>query len=191
MNSPHSRPDPKDSLNPWAGGDPISDDADNNPGYSDLHAGAAGHLPSVYLTSDGDNVFFRMRVRSDPTSRNGGSNSTSWLVSIAVDGVQASAVGPQRQTVCNRLLVYASSADGSTVREIYTTPFTNDGNGTSFGARAIEAPDKGWFVHIQVPIAQMMAVAPTVTGSTPIQLFYGTSQAANLSVMTPRRTRDW
>ena len=76
-----------------AAGDPISDEADNNPGSSDLSAGAAEDLPSVYFTSDGTHIFFRVRVRSDPTSKNGGFSSTSWLVSVAVGGTQAAVIG--------------------------------------------------------------------------------------------------
>ncbi|MDH3307425.1 MAG: Ig-like domain-containing protein, partial [Acidimicrobiia bacterium] len=166
----------------YTNGSPVVDIGDNNPGYSDLWGGSADNLPTVFFSSDGTNAFFRVRVRDDPASKNGGFNSTSWLVSIAVGGTQAAVVGLNGKPSATDY-VYTSNADGSVTPQIYATPFTNDGSGTSAGARAVTAPDEGFFIDFQVPIAQITSVAPSVTGSTPVQLFFGTSQAANLSVI--------
>ena len=159
----------------------ISDTQDNNPGYSDLWAGASDDLSTVFFDSDGTNIFLRMRVRQDP-DKSGGLESTNYLVSIAVGGVQAAVVGLNGKPASVDF-VYTANADASIIREVYTTPFTNDGSGTSAGARWYAAPDEGYFLDFQVPIAAITAVAPSVTPSSPIQLFFGSSQAANLSVI--------
>ena len=166
----------------YASGSPVVDSSDENPGYSDLWAGSGDDRPTVYFASDGANVFFRTRVRNDPASKNGGFNSTSWLASIAVGGTQAAVVGLNGKPSATDF-VYASNADGSVTRQIYTTPFSNDGAGTSAGARVVGVPDEGYFVDFQIPIVQITAVAPSVTGTTPVQIYFGTSQAANLSVI--------
>ncbi|NNC91356.1 MAG: cadherin-like domain-containing protein, partial [Acidimicrobiia bacterium] len=165
-----------------ADGSTISDAQDNNPSYSDIWAGAADNLPSTYFESDGTDIFFRVRVRGEPDSKNGGYQSTVFLVSIAVDGTQAAVVGLNGKPSAVDF-VYAGDADGSTINQVYTTPFTNDGSGTSAGARWSAAPDEGYFVDFQVPISAITAVAPAVTPTTPIQMFFGSSQAANLSVI--------
>jgi len=179
-----------DSALPWPAtiaeytydtGASISDVQDNNPGYSDLWAGAADNLPSVFFDSDGTNIFLRMRVRADP-DKNGGLESTNYLVSIAVGGVQAAVVGLNGKP-SSVDFVYTANADASVFREIYTTPFTNDGSGTSAGARWYAAPDEGYFLDFQVPISAITAVEPSITPSTPVQLYFGSSQAANLSVI--------
>ncbi|NNF10470.1 MAG: tandem-95 repeat protein [Acidimicrobiia bacterium] len=165
-----------------ADGSSISDVQDNNPDYSDIWGGAGDNLPSTYFESDGTNIFFRVRVRGEPDSKNGGYQSTVFLVSIAVGGTQTAVVGLNGKPSAVDF-VYAGNADGSTIREVYTTPFTNDGSGTSAGARWSAAPDEGYFVDFQLPISAITAVAPAVTPTTPIQMFFGSSQAANLSVI--------
>ncbi|MDH3539411.1 MAG: Ig-like domain-containing protein, partial [Acidimicrobiia bacterium] len=179
-----------DSAVPWpatfseytmADGSSIVDGADNNPAYSDIWAGSSSSLPSTYFESDGTNIFMRVRVRGNP-EKQGGLESTVYLVSIAVDGVQSAVVGLNGKPSAVDF-VYAGNADGSIIRQVYTTPFTNDGAGTSAGARWSAAPDEGYFVDFQVPISAITAVAPTVTPSSPVQLFFGSSQAANLSVI--------
>ncbi|MBT8194239.1 MAG: tandem-95 repeat protein, partial [Acidimicrobiia bacterium] len=179
-----------DAAVPWpatfseytmADGSSIVDVQDNNPDYSDIWGGSSDALPSTYFASDGTNIFFRLRVRGNPEKK-GGLESTVYIVSIAAGGTQAAVVGLNGKPASVDY-VYAGNADGSTTTEIYTTPFTNDGAGTSAGARWSAAPDEGYFVDFQVPISAVTAVAPAVTPSTPIQMYFGTSQAANLSVI--------
>ncbi len=164
-----------------ADGSSIVDVQDNNPDYSDIWGGSADALPSTFFGSDGTNIFFRIRVRGNP-EKNGGLQSTVFLVSIAVGGTQAAVVGLNGKP-SSVDFVYTGNADGSVTGQVYTTPFTNDGSGTSAGARWSTAPDEGYFVDFQVPISAITALAPSVTPSTPVQLFFGTSQAANLSVI--------
>jgi hypothetical protein len=165
-----------------ADGSSIIDVQDSNPSSSDIWGGSAANLPSTYFDSDGTNVFVRMRLRGDPSSKNGGFESTNYLISIAVGGVQSAVVGLNGKPSAVDF-AYAGNADGTVIRQVYTTPFTNDGAGTSAGARWSAAPDEGYFLDYQIPIAAITAVAPSVTPSTPVQLFFGTSQAANLSVI--------
>jgi hypothetical protein len=152
-------------------------------GYCDVSSGGSGTLSSVYFTSDGTTVFFRLRMLADPRSSAGGFHSTTWAVQLAVNGVAVATVGldgksPQRD------FVYVANADGSSYTEIYATPFTNAGGELSAGARGVADGTGQWFLDWQVPLWRITQWSGgAVTGSTPVQLFFGTSQAANLAVL--------
>jgi hypothetical protein len=153
-------------------------------GYCDVSSGASSTLSSVYFASDGTNVFFRLRMLADPRAPSaGGFHSTTWAVQIAVNGVARATVGlngksPQRD------FVYVANADGSSYTEIYATPFTNAGGELSAGARGLPDGTGQWFLDMQVPLWRITQWSGgAITGSTPVQLFFGTSQAANLAVL--------
>jgi hypothetical protein len=152
-------------------------------GYCDVSSGGTGTSSSVYFTSDGTNVFFRLRMLADPTSSAGGFHSTTWAVQIAVNGVAVVTVGldgknPQRD------FVYVANADGSSYTELYATPFTNGGGELSAAARGVADGTGHYFLDWQVPLWRItQRSGGAVTGSTPVQLFFGTSQSANLAVL--------
>jgi hypothetical protein len=152
-------------------------------GYCDVSSGA-GASPSVYFASDGTTVFFRLRMLADPrNAAAAGFHSTTWAVQIAVGGVARATVGlngksPQRD------FVYVANGDGSLYTEIYATPFSNAGGEMSFGARGLSDGAGQYFLDFQVPLWRVtQRSGGAITGSTPVQLFFGTSQAANLAVL--------
>ena len=152
-------------------------------GYCDVSSGPSGTSPSVYFASNGTTVYFRLRLLGDPRApAAGGFHSTTWAVQIAVNGVARATVGlngksPQRD------FVYVANADGTQYTEIYATPFTNDAE-RSFGARGLSDGAGQWFIDFQVPLARItQRSGGLITGSTPVQLFFGTSQANNLAVL--------
>lgn len=153
-------------------------------GYCDVSSGPSGTLSSVYLATNGTTMFFRVRLLGDPRKPSaGGFASTAYVLQIAVNGVARVAVGldgksPQRD------FVYVSNADGSAYTEIYATPFNNAGGEFSAGARGLPDGSGQYFVDWQVPLSRItQRSGGAVTGSTPVQLFFGTSQSANLSVV--------
>lgn len=153
-------------------------------GYCDVSSGPAGASPSVYFTSDGTTVFFRLRMLADPRSAAaGGFHSTTWAVQIAVGGVARATVGlngksPQRD------YVYVANADGTQYTEIYATPFTNAGGERSAGARGVPDGAGQFYLDFQVPLSRItQRSGGLITGSTPVQLFFGTSQSNNLAVL--------
>jgi hypothetical protein len=105
------------------------------------------------------------------------------MLQIAVGGVARVAVGldgknPQRD------FVYVANADGTAHTEVYATPFNNAGGEFSAGARGLPDGEGQYFVDWQVPLSRItQRSGGAVTGSTPVQLFFGTSQSANLSVL--------
>jgi hypothetical protein len=163
--------------------DPIGD-VGCGTGYCDVSGGSAGSLSSVYWATDGTNVFFRLRVSGDPrNAAAGGFRSTAYVLQIATDGQLVAAVGLNGKPA-NRDFVYISNADGTAYSELYAYPFDSSAGELSGGARA--APDGAgqFFVDWQVPIARItQRTGGAVTATTPIQLFFGTSQAANLAVI--------
>jgi hypothetical protein len=105
------------------------------------------------------------------------------LLQIAVGGVARVAVGldgknPQRD------FVYVANADGTAHTEVYATPFNNAGGEFSAGARGLPDGEGQYFVDWQVPLVRItQRSGGAITGSTPVQLFFGTSQSANLAVL--------
>lgn len=153
-------------------------------GYCDVSSGGSSTSPSVYFASNGTTVYFRLRMLGDPRAPTaGGFHSTTWVIQIAVNGVAVVAVGldgksPQRD------FVYVANAAGTAYTEIYATPFTNAGGELSAGARGLPDGTGHYFLDLQVPLWRItQRSGGAVTGSTPVQLFFGTSQAANLAVL--------
>ena len=153
-------------------------------GYCDVSSGTSGTLNSVYFNSDGTTAFFRIRLAGDPRKASaGGFQSTTYMLQIAVNGVARVAVGldgksPQRD------FVYVANADGTAHTEVYATPFNNAGGEFSAGARGLPDGEGQYFVDWQVPLSRItQRSGGAVTGSTPVQLFFGTSQSANLAVL--------
>lgn len=167
-----------------ADGTQISDPSgDSNPVHTDISTGPDGSPSSVFVATDGTHIFFRFRMAEEPGDpTRGGFKSTAWSVALGVNGVQTAVVGLDGKST-SLDFVYVSNANGSVVQEVYTYPFTNDGSGQSYGARSSSDGAGAFFLDFQVPISRITAVAPSITSSTPVQLFYGTSAAGNLSVI--------
>jgi hypothetical protein len=153
-------------------------------GYCDVSSGPLGTLNSVYFNSDGTNVFFRIRLAGDPRkAAAGGFQSTTYMLQIAVNGVALAAVGldgknPQRD------FVYVANADGTAHTEVFATPFNNAGGEFSAGARGLPDGNGQFFVDWQVPLSRItQRSGGAITAFTPVQLFFGTSQSANLAVL--------
>ncbi|HEX9634525.1 MAG TPA: hypothetical protein VGB34_03450 [Candidatus Limnocylindria bacterium] len=153
-------------------------------GYCDVSSGPSGNLSSVYFASDGTNVFFRIRLLGDPRKASaGGFQSTTYALQIAVNGTSRVTVGldgknPQRD------FVYVANADGTAHTEVYATPFDSSGGQSSAGARGLPDGSGQFFVDWQVPLSRITERSGgAITGSTPVQLFFGTSQSANLAVL--------
>ena len=153
-------------------------------GYCDVSSGPSGTLNSVYFVSDGVNVFFRIRLAGDPRKASaGGFQSTTYMLQIAVNGAARVAVGldgknPQRD------FTYVANADGTAYTEVYATPFDNAGGEFSAGARGLPDGSGQYFVDWQVPLSRItQRSGGAITAYTPVQLFFGTSQSANLAVL--------
>lgn len=150
----------------------ISDTADLNPGYADLSdGGGATILPSVYVANDGTNAFFRFRIAEDPVG-GGGLASTAYVVDLAVNGTLVGAVGINAKSPSSDY-VYVADPSGAELI-VYSNPQ---------GFRVLPDGTGEFFIDFQVPISAVTSVIPQVTATTSVQLFYGTSQAANLTVI--------
>jgi hypothetical protein len=170
-----------------SGGSRVSDvigDVGCGQGYCDVSSGPSGNLNSVYFNSNGTNAFFRIRLAGDPRKASaGGFQSTTYMLQIAVGGVARVAVGldgknPQRD------FVYVANADGTAHTEVYATPFNNAGGEFSAGARGLPDGSGQYFVDWQVPLSRItQRSGGAITAYTPVQLFFGTSQSANLAVL--------
>ena len=153
-------------------------------GYCDVSSGTSGTLNSVYFNSDGTTAFFRIRLAGDPRKASaGGFQSTTYMLQIAVGGVARVAVGLDGKNP-HRDFVYVANADGTAHTEVYATPFNNAGGEFSAGARGLADGSGQFFVDWQVPLSRItQRSGGAITGVTPVQLFFGTSQSANLAVL--------
>ncbi|HEV2889153.1 MAG TPA: Ig-like domain-containing protein [Frankiaceae bacterium] len=170
-----------------ATGDPILDVlGDENPDNSDLSSGpcsgsgCTGTSPTVYYASDGTTAFFRTRLAVDPSdATKGGLTGNAYLTQIAVGGTVVAVAGVDGKSASVDY-VYVASAPGTTVTQIYTWPFTSPSN----GMRVVSDGAGQWFLDYQVPIARLTTISGgAITATTPIQLYYGSSAAANLATL--------
>jgi hypothetical protein len=146
-------------------------------GYCDVSSGGSGGRSSVFFSSDGVNVFFRVRLKGDPTdASHGGFGSTAYVIQIAVNKVPRVAVGLSGKSA-HRDFVYVSNADGTVYSEVYAYPFNSTGGELSYGARGAPDGTGQYLLDFQVPLSRItQRSGGAVTGSTPVQLFFGTSQ---------------
>jgi len=159
---------------------------DENPDNADLSSGpcsgsgCTGGQPTVYYASDGTTAFFRVRLAVDPSdATKGGLTGNAYLTQIAVGGVVKAVVGVDGKSASIDY-VYTATAPGTTVTSVYEYPFTSP----SAGMRVVAAAGGHWFLDYQVPIARITtASGGTITATTPIQLYYGSSAAANLATI--------
>lgn len=153
-------------------------------GYCDVSSGGSGGRSSVYFNSNGVDVFFRLRLKGDPSdASHGGFGSTAYVIQIAVNQVPRVAVGLNGKTA-HRDFVYVSNADGTVYSEVYAYPFNSAGGEDSRGARGTADGTGHYFLDFQVPLSRItQRSGGLITGSTPVQLFFGTSQSANLAVI--------
>jgi VCBS repeat-containing protein len=151
------------------------DDVDFSSGYSK----GSGDKPSFYVGSDGANLFFRMRLHGEPYDRKGGFLSSVWLVDIAQNGVHKATVGLNGKSP-HEDYIYVTNATGTVLNKINTT----DSSGSNVpGSRIVEAENGEYFLDFQVPISRITEIAPSITANSTVQFFFGTSKAANLSVI--------
>jgi VCBS repeat-containing protein len=151
------------------------DDVDFSSGYSK----GSGDKPSFYVGSDGANLFFRMRLLGNPYDRKGGYLSSVWLVDIAENGVHKATVGLNGKSP-HEDYIYVSNAKGTVINKINKT----DSSGSQVpGSRIVETENGEYFLDFQVPISRITEVAPDITANSAVQFFFGTSKAANLSVI--------
>jgi hypothetical protein len=105
------------------------------------------------------------------------------MLQIAVGGTARVAVGVDGKNP-HRDFVYVANADGTAHTEVYATPFNNAGGEFSAGARGLPDGSGQYFIDWQVPLSRItQRSGGAITGSTPVQLFFGTSQSANLAVL--------
>ncbi|WP_096203068.1 S-layer homology domain-containing protein [Bacillus sp. FJAT-45350] len=176
--TPYTTGDGKSILDPGADVNPI--DVDITSGVDR----GVGNLPSMYVASDGSNFFVRLRLKGDPYDRKGGFLSSVWLVKLAVGGEHKATIGVNGKSP-HYDYVYVADSSGGNVQPIYVTP-TQGGNSVP-GTEITPDGNGHYFLDFQVPIERINEIAPEITKTTPVQVFFGTSKAANLSVIN----KEW
>lgn len=156
----------------------IYDPADESPASTDIIS-VTGLHPSIFISSDGSNVFFRMRLRGDPRQPPRYS-SFYWIVEIAAEDtngnfVHTATVGLQGGNPSN---IYIAPSYGNNLTNVYSNVTTLS---TDF-VRVMPTNDgySHYYLDFQVPIASINQVSgqygnPIITGTTPVKFFYGTS----------------
>ncbi|HEX5087963.1 MAG TPA: InlB B-repeat-containing protein, partial [Nocardioides sp.] len=171
----------------------ISDlNGDQTPTGLDLASGTCAPAPcagpesSVAYTSDGTDVFFRMRMAVDNNDASkGGLFQGAFLVQIAnAAGAVKAVVGVNGKDAHNDM-VYVADSVGGTVVPVYEFPFSS-GSPSSAAMRWIPASDGTgqYFLDFQVPLSVLTTVSGgAVTATSKVKLYYGSSAAANLATI--------
>ena len=150
--------------------------AEINPSYSDV-ACASG--ASGWVGATGGMVSFGLVTQVDPrTSQNGGPlDSMAYVVAIAVNGVQVATVGVDGKQVNDTDYVYAKCfGQENNYTKLVTTAMTEG----SFAVTAMTGTPY-YRVDFDIPLTSLTACG--ITPTTDVQLYYGTSAAANLDVI--------
>lgn len=179
----------------YADGTPVKDPgSDVSPVASDITSGTdrgIGNLPSIYIaTKTVDNethLFFRMRIKGDPYDRKGGFTSTAYLVQLWTADGHVATLGLDGKPTSSDY-VYVANGNGSVFTKVYETS-SSAVNGLTVvdGTRIVPDGNIHYFIDFQVPFSAINSVLTNnespILSTTPIRLVYGTSQAANLSVI--------
>lgn len=172
-------------------GTPVADVDDDVPSSLDLASGAcptcAGPARSVAWASDGSNAFFRVRLATDITDHAGRDVPTDrFLVQIADRRGEVQAVVGVVGTDLHPT-VYVSDAAGDVVKDVHESAMSPRDR-TPAGARVVAAADDSgqFLLEFHVPLSVIATVSgDTVTDSTPVKLYYGSSAAADLTTDGP------
>jgi|GEM_PF-1715661 len=168
-----------------------------SPKYADITSGPNisgknyGSQPSVYMKSDGSNMFFRMRIGKNPI-KNSKFLNTNYLVSIGTLTVNHnhwdSALVVGFNGNANGSYVYLTK-NGNSITKVYDVTASGSATDANQGAEVVPVSDGTgqYFLDFQVPISELAEFTDTngneFQGTTPIRLFYATSQANNLAVI--------
>jgi hypothetical protein len=140
-----------------------------------------GTLPTVFIASTDDDIFFRFRVLDTPypgawqgqgfyqiaaATENEGTWNTAFYI-----GLDA------RQQTNNRGKLFVSIVEGATEHQIYP-PSATPGPHIHLMS-APDGEDNAWWVSYQVPIDALVALVPGLTRDTALRFFYGTSVQSN------------
>lgn len=181
--------------------DPIDQPAGN--AIADLSRGpgatAAEWLPSTYVAADGTDLLIRYRLKTTPggagvggwDTAKGGLNGFAYVVEIGVAGQHVASVGLDG-TSASADYVYVAPVEAIVTGGVeYTAArpkVVSTWNGTEIpGARLTNAATPGaaaeTFLDFRVPLSDITLVAPSITATTPLQFFFGTSAAASLTTI--------
>ncbi|QAA34848.1 tandem-95 repeat protein [Clostridium manihotivorum] len=172
-----------------------------------LTKGQAGTLPSVYVASDGTNIFFRFRLDANPLApTSGGFDTSVWQLVVAAEDINngSSSYGKfvQRVTIGidgkNPSDDYVYITDGAETN-VYKI-FKAISNGTAGqqvvpGTRIVKAEGtEPYFLDFQIPISLItdfeknaLGMTSPITGDTPVKLYFGTTRAGSISTIN----KDW
>lgn len=171
-------------------GTAIYDPADDeHPTSTDITSGiddGVGLLPSMYVASDGSNFFVRLRVKGNPYDRKGGFLSTVWMVKLLDStGAHKATIGLNGKPT-DKDYVYVANADGSNVEKVYEDSAASN---TVPGTRIVDAENGHYFIDFQVPVSKVISIINdgAITSAADFKLEFGTSRAANLSVINKEK----
>ncbi|MCU1448853.1 MAG: thrombospondin, partial [Acidimicrobiales bacterium] len=161
-------------------GIPICDGLDNSPSYADITCNSTDNA-SAYIGSDGIDVTAGFIDHVDPRSNSGQAPlfSTAFVVQIASGGTQVATIGVDGKGTGDSDLIYAKCAGSAANNwsKLFSTGVTD-------GSAAVtpEPGPEGYYrLAFTIPLSSLASCG--VTATTPVQLFYGTSQAGNLDVI--------
>jgi hypothetical protein len=141
--------------------------------------------PAVYMTTDGVNVFIRIRVDDKPTDNGGILNQFAWGILIDVDGnttaydyslmINAKNNVAAIEFADNTIKSGGSKdqAEGTVVLQSEALNYAAGGNVRITKAPTTFSSDDDYFIDFAFPVAK---IAP-ITTSTPIRIWAGTSSS--------------
>ncbi|MDX6199719.1 MAG: large repetitive protein [Actinomycetota bacterium] len=147
-----------------------------NPANSDV-ACASGS--SGWIGASGNTVSFGLVTEIDPRDAGQGGPLTSmaYVVAIAVNGVQVATVGVNGKETGGADYIYAKCVGQADNFDITVDDATTNGGFTVTPMTGTPYYRVDW----DIPLASLTACG--ITPTTPVQLYYGTSTAANLDVI--------
>ena len=181
----------------------MATDLDFNPTDLDITS-QGGTQPSVFMFWDGTNVFFRLRLETDPRVWSGGAptkggyDSGFWLANIATaaDNTTRVVAGMQGKDNSNDFTYVINALNTTGETHVYETPFDSSGGVNSQGVRVVCTDGAGGvgvqtttadcagqvWLDWQVPWSRVIAVSGgTITANTPVKVFMTSSAAATLN----------
>lgn len=157
----------------------IQDPSDQSPAESDIYYGTGSDSASVLVGFENGVAYFRFQINGDPTGP-GGYKQTVWLAEIrGSNGYHLLTVGLDGNSP-DKVFIY--DTNGTQLRTVYLI-------GTYSGAaRSTAIGSTGrYYLDFQIPLCAItywscMYARQTITSSTPMIFYYGTSQAASSRV---------
>lgn len=167
------------------------------PGTSETDVVGDAANPAVYIASDANDLYLRIRVNDKPTMNNGSFRNSTWGCLVETNGVltnyefYAGLIGGGGG---QQVRWYANTNQGNNVFNdgaetlVGSSPVSSNGRAVDAQSNPEFSGDADWFVELAVPWSTIRGGANALAAGTPMRFVCGTAGSGSFHIGTDQAT---